>query len=92
MARHDPNTAVLELCEISGIESFLVAAQFRWTGHVIRMSDFRIPKQMFYSQLASGSRSTGGQYKRYEDTLKANLKACDIAPNYLESSVSDRHA
>ena len=71
-----PNTTVLERCEISGIESILMAAQFRWTGHVIRMDDRRIPKQVFYGQLANGKRACGGQYKRYKDTLKANLKTC----------------
>ena len=49
-----PNTTVLERCEISGIESILMAAQFQWTGHVIRMDDRRIPKQVFYGQLANG--------------------------------------
>ena len=39
-----PNTTVLERCQINGIESYLIAAQFRWTGHVIRMDDYRIPK------------------------------------------------
>ena len=33
-----PNTEVLQICNTSGIEALLIAAQFRWTGHVIRMS------------------------------------------------------
>jgi len=39
-----PNTAVLERCQISGIEIYLLAAQFHWTGHVIRMDDHWIKK------------------------------------------------
>jgi len=38
-----PNTEVLRLCGISGIEAFLLAAQLRWVGHVVRMEDDRIP-------------------------------------------------
>jgi len=34
-----PNTEVLRLCGISGIEAFLLAAQLRWVGHVVRMDD-----------------------------------------------------
>ena len=30
-----PNTEVLQICNISGIEALTIAAQFRWTGHVI---------------------------------------------------------
>ena len=81
-----PNTTVLERCEISGVEAFLIAAQLRWAGHVIRMDDQRIPKRVFYSQLAHGSRTSGGQMKRYKDTLKVNLKACD--PNRRFSLLS----
>lgn len=85
-----PNTTVLERCNTWGIEAFLIAAQLRWIGHVIRMPDYRIPKQTFYSQLAEGARSRGGQHKRYKDTLKLHLKACDIPAGELESLAFDR--
>jgi len=71
-----PNTQVLEICKISGIEAFLISAQLRSTGHVICMSENRLPKQAFYSQLEYGTRSRGGQRKRYKDMLKHNLQAC----------------
>jgi len=80
-----PNTTVLERCQISGIKTYLLVAQFRWTGHVIRMVELMIPKRLFYSQLAQGSWSCGGQFKRYKDTLKANLKSCCIPFAELES-------
>ena len=49
---------------VSGIEAFLIKAQFRWTGHVIRKDENRLPKTIFYSELANGARSCGGQRKR----------------------------
>ena len=85
-----PNTEVLETCHITGIEAFLLSAQLRWTGHVIHMEDTWLPKQVFYSQLEQGTRSQGGQRKRYKDVLKSSLKACNINPHDLESSVQDR--
>ena len=56
------------------------------------MEDNRLPKQVFYSQLEQGTRSHGGQRKRYKDVLKSNLKACrpNIDPHDLESSGQDR--
>jgi len=54
------NVAVLDKCGISGIGALLLQAQFRWIGYVIRMPDTRIPKQVFFGQLASGSRFRGG--------------------------------
>jgi len=87
---HIPNTEVLEICKISGIEAFLISAQLRWTGHVIRMSENRLLKQAFYGQLDHGTRSSGGQRKRYKDMLKHNLKACSIDPKELETLAEDR--
>ena len=42
---HVPNTTVLKICNISGIEALLQTAQLRWCGHVIRMDNTRIPKR-----------------------------------------------
>ena len=44
----------------------------------------------FYSQLEHGTRSRGGQRKRYKDMLKHNLKACSIDPKELETLAEDR--
>ena len=56
------------------MHTVLKLAQLRWTGHVIRMPDERLPKKVFYGELQEGKRSQGGQKKRYKDTIKASLK------------------
>ena len=85
-----PNTEVLDRCQISGIEAILLRTQLRWAGHLRRMPDNRLPKAVFYGQLASGERSRGRPLKRYKDCLKANLLDCRIDPSTWESSASDR--
>ena len=42
------------------------------------MPDTRVPKQLLNAELSSGKRKTGGQWKRYTDQLKANLKKCEM--------------
>ena len=63
------------------MHSVLKLAQLRWTGHVIRMPDERLPKTVFlviYGELQEGKRSQDGQKKCYIETLKASLKDFDI--------------
>ena len=54
------------------------------------LPDFRIPKQAFFGQLASGCRLQGGPVRRYKDSLKINLRACDLAPSVLRTALLDR--
>jgi len=58
-----PNTEVLHLCGITGIEAFLLQAQFRWVGHIVRMQDDSIPKQVLYGQLVrkTDTQTNGGE-------------------------------
>ena len=60
------------------MHTVLKLTQLMWTVHVIRMSDERLPKKVFYGELQEGKRSQGGQKKRYKDTLKASLKDFDL--------------
>jgi len=50
----------------------------------MHMEDSRLSKTIFYSELQDGARWRGGQMKRYKDTLKGNLRKCDIQPDELE--------
>ena len=53
------------------------------------MPDTRVPKQLLYAELLSGKRKTGGQWKRYKDQLKANLKKCEMDLQW-ETTADDR--
>ena len=68
----------------------LKLAQLRWTGHVIRLPNKRLPKNVFYGELKEGKRSQGGQKKRYKDTLKASLKDFDIPMGSWKQAAQER--
>nr|VZI41450.1 unnamed protein product [Spirometra erinaceieuropaei] len=85
-----PDTDVLERTGILSIYAILRQIQLRWSGHLVRMDDERLPKRLFYGDVATGSRRQGGQIRRYKDTLKSSLKCLQINPTNWEELALDR--
>nr|VZI51274.1 unnamed protein product [Spirometra erinaceieuropaei] len=54
------------------------------------MDDERLPKRLFYGDVATGSRRQGGQIRRYKDTLKSSLKCLQINSTNWEEFALDR--
>ena len=85
-----PDTEVLSRADIPSIHCMLIKSQLRWAGHVVRMPDNRLPKQLFYGEISYGKRSRGGQKKRFKDNIKSSLKAFNIDHESWEQSAADR--
>nr|VZI37745.1 unnamed protein product [Spirometra erinaceieuropaei] len=73
-----PDTEVLERTGILSIYAILRQMQLRWSGHLVRMDDERLPKRLFYGDVATGSCRQGGHIRRYKDILKSSLKSLQI--------------
>ena len=65
-----PDTEVLNRAGMQSVHSLLKLVQLRWTGHVTRMPEERLPKKIPYGKLKMGKRSHGGQKKRYKTPSK----------------------
>ena len=89
---HVPNTEILRRANMSGIEAHITKIRLRWAGHVVRMEDHRLPKQLFHCELSQGERARGRPILRYKDTLKASLLSADICPSSWQTLASDRSA
>ena len=61
-----------------------------WLGQVHRMTDDRIPKDLLYGELATGSRRTGRPQLRYRDVVKRDMKAVGIDTETWENLAADR--
>ena len=58
-------------------------------GHVYRVEDVRIPKDILCGELASGRRHKGRPQLRYKDVCKRDMKALDINTESLEDLAAD---
>jgi len=84
-----PNTEILPHCNITSVESIIMASQLRWSGHVARIRDAGVPKALTFELLEEDRRSRGGQRKRYKDVLKTTMKVCNIDPATSEDRGSE---
>ena len=53
------NIDVLAMVGMPSMYAMLSQRRLRWLGHVSRMDDGRIPKDILYGELATGTRPTG---------------------------------
>ena len=52
--------------------------RLQWLGHLERMENSRLQKKLMVSKIAEGSRSQGGQKKRWHDLIYTDLKKLNI--------------
>ena len=87
-----PDTEVLERAESLSIRTRLIKIRLRWSGHVSRLDDCRLPKQVFYGELMDHKRPQHKPKKRYKDCLKNDLKDMKIDITNWDKLAADRAA
>nr|VZI18135.1 unnamed protein product [Spirometra erinaceieuropaei] len=69
-----PDTDVLERTGFLSAYIMLSQLQLRWSGHLMRMDNERLPKRLFYVDVVTSFRRQRGQIPRYKDTPKSSLE------------------
>ena len=87
-----PNNTILMSAGIPTMYSTLKQRRMRWLGHVVRMEDDRIPRDILYGELVQGKRPIGRPKLRFKDICKRDLKALNIDLETWEAAASDRAA
>ena len=72
---HVPNTEVLNTTKSVDLWSHLQKSRVRWAGHMSRMDDSRIPKQVLYGKLPNCARRPGRPKLRFKDVVKRDLRS-----------------
>ena len=86
------NDQILDRAGVPDIEMIVRKMQLRWAGHVARMSDNRIPKQLLFGELTIGTRTVGRPLLRWKDSLKDTLKQSNISTTHWQDTATDRSA
>ena len=75
---HFLDTKVLERAGLPSIESMVVKNYLPRAGHVVRMDESRLLKQLFYSEMCEGKRKELRPKKRLKDAVKCCRKQFSI--------------
>ena len=86
------NNTVLERAGCTSMYTLLKLRRMRWLGHVVRMDDGRIPKDLLYGELVEGKRPIGRPQLRFKDVCKRDLKALNFNLNNWETIALERSA
>ena len=86
------NNEVLQRANMPSMITLLRQRRLRWLGHVSRMEDGRIPKDLLYAELAEGKRATGRPQLRFKDVCKRDLKAIDVEVGNWENLAQHRNS
>ena len=84
------NEAVLAHTGSKSMFQTLKVRRLRWLGHLRRMPDGRLPKDILYRELCAGSRGRGRPLLHFKDVVKRDMKALDIAADGWEKLAEDR--
>ena len=74
----------LEVLDKSGqkcIDTIIGMKRLKWLGHIERVDDQRIPKQVLYGESEMGKRKVGRPKLRYIDQIKSDMKTFNIDIN-----------
>jgi transcription termination factor 2 len=92
IAWHDKitNSTVLDRASIPSMFALLTQRRLRWLGHVRRMDDHRLPKDVLFGELAEGTRSVGRPLLRYKDVCKREMSFGGVDASGWEVLALDR--
>ena len=84
-----PDTKVLQKASSTSISMPVIKIQMRWTGHLVRMGDNRLPKHIFHGEFSEGKHLQHKLRKRFKDNIKDNLQHMQINAESWESLANE---
>ena len=86
-----PSSTILLLTGSLDFNTIIGQRRLRWLGHIHRMEDGRLPKDILYSEFYNAPRRTGRPKLRYKDVIKRDMGGFHISPQSWETLAADRN-
>ena len=80
------HTTIRKMAKQQKISSILTQCRLRFLGHLSRMSEERLPKQLLVSAPVGGKHTAGGQKRRWNDLVVNNRKQCKLSRSWREQA------
>ena len=80
------HTTIRKMAKQLRVSLILAQRRLRFLGHLTRMPNERLPKQLLVSAPVGGKRSVGGQKRRWNDIVANDLKQCNLSGFWREEA------
>ena len=74
------------MCKIETVRDLVSYRRLQWLGHVARMNDDRLPKQLLFHQMKAAEKRPGRPIKSWLDYVRADLARLQIAFSWFKMS------
>ena len=78
------HTTIRRMTKQQKLSSVLSQRRLRFLGHISRMKDSHLPKQLLVCAPVDGKRAAGGQKYRWNDLVSRGLKSCELSEDWRE--------
>ena len=86
-----PNSTILHLTGSHDLITIMRQQPLPWLGHVHRLEDGHLHKDIFYGEFYNAPRRTGRPKLRYKSIIKRDVASFHISPQSWETLASDRN-
>ena len=80
------NDAILDMCKMETVHNLVSYRRLRWLGHLARMEDTRLPKQLLFHQMKASKQNVGRPIKSWLDYVREDLMKVKLAYSWYKEA------
>ena len=81
------NTTIRKKAKMQRLSTLLLQRRLRFLGHLFRMDNKHLPRQLLVCTLPEGRRRAGGQKLRWNDLVSRDLQKCGLSDDWRDMAL-----